>query len=135
MATTRASTQHDKTPKSRTPKALPAFPVARAKKAPSMTEAIVLGDFIVEPLSSLPEQTHDMDEIYYFLEGEGEVVVGGQSHRIKPGACVTIPAGVPHYTSNHGLNPVRFLYILSKKGIVTHLSENRSAPDSGNLPS
>jgi mannose-6-phosphate isomerase-like protein (cupin superfamily) len=132
---TRTTPQSKSNTKSSKLKSASASPAIHVPSAPSMNDAIVLGDFTVEPLSSLPEQTHDMDEIYYFLEGEGEVVVDGQSHRIKPGTCVTIPAGVPHYTSNHGLNPVRFLYILSKEGIVTHLGENHVASNSGGMPS
>lgn len=36
------------------------------------------------------------DETYYVLEGHGELTMGDETHRLRPGAVVVIPAGVPH---------------------------------------
>ena len=35
-------------------------------------------------------------ELYYVLEGEGEVLLDGVSHAVRPGSLVQIPPGVVH---------------------------------------
>jgi len=35
-------------------------------------------------------------ELYYVLEGEGTILLDGESHPIKPGSIVHIPPGVIH---------------------------------------
>lgn len=35
-------------------------------------------------------------EVYYVLEGEGELELGEQRHAVRPGHVVFIPPGVPH---------------------------------------
>jgi len=36
------------------------------------------------------------DEVYYLLSGSGSIRLGEEDHALRPGAVVTIPAGVPH---------------------------------------
>src|SRR4051812_23847339 len=48
---------------------------------------------------------------FYFLEGEGEVVIGEERIRTAPGLVVKIPAGVVHSVGNPGKTPLRFLTI------------------------
>lgn len=36
------------------------------------------------------------DEVYYVLSGTGHIMLGDKRHRLRPGAVVVIPAGLPH---------------------------------------
>ena len=36
------------------------------------------------------------DEVYYLLSGSGRIWLGGEEHPLRPGAVVTIPAGLVH---------------------------------------
>jgi mannose-6-phosphate isomerase-like protein (cupin superfamily) len=36
------------------------------------------------------------DETYYVLAGTGSIVLGDETHPLRPGAVVVIPAGLPH---------------------------------------
>ncbi|HYF50478.1 MAG TPA: cupin domain-containing protein [Planctomycetota bacterium] len=36
------------------------------------------------------------DEVYYVLKGRGQITMNGETHLLRPGAAVMIPAGVPH---------------------------------------
>jgi mannose-6-phosphate isomerase-like protein (cupin superfamily) len=36
------------------------------------------------------------DEVYYVLSGTGAITLNGQSHPLRPGSVVVIPAGVSH---------------------------------------
>ena len=41
--------------------------------------------------------SHDAyDEVYYVLGGTGRMILGDQTHSLRPGAAVVIPAGLPH---------------------------------------
>ena len=36
------------------------------------------------------------DEVYYVLSGSGELIVGNESYRLRPGGVAVIPRGSPH---------------------------------------
>jgi mannose-6-phosphate isomerase-like protein (cupin superfamily) len=36
------------------------------------------------------------DEVYYVLSGNGSITMNGETHALRPGAAVVIPAGVAH---------------------------------------
>jgi quercetin dioxygenase-like cupin family protein len=38
----------------------------------------------------------EYDETYYVLAGTGTITLGEATHALRPGAVVTIPAGLPH---------------------------------------
>jgi quercetin dioxygenase-like cupin family protein len=38
----------------------------------------------------------EYDEVYYVLKGEGTITLAAESHQLRPGAVVVIPAGIPH---------------------------------------
>ena len=37
-----------------------------------------------------------MTEVYFVLEGSGQIELNGQVHEVKPGTCILIPPGVKH---------------------------------------
>ena len=45
---------------------------------------------------ALPAHSHEVAETIYVIEGETEMVVGGQAVLLTAGEIVHIPAGVPH---------------------------------------
>lgn len=48
---------------------------------------------------SADAETHyhkDHTEVYYFLEGEGEMELDGERHPVRPGQSIFIPPGVRH---------------------------------------
>ena len=38
----------------------------------------------------------DYDEVYYVLSGQGHIRLGEEEHRLRSGAAVVIPRGLPH---------------------------------------
>jgi mannose-6-phosphate isomerase-like protein (cupin superfamily) len=49
------------------------------------------------------------EEIYYLLEGEGEMQIEGEWHHVRPGDAIAIPPGKIHQIKNPGPNELRFL--------------------------
>lgn len=46
--------------------------------------------------ASFPEHQHPHEQTVIVLEGELELHVGGQTHRLTPGTVFAIPGNVPH---------------------------------------
>ena len=52
-----------------------------------------------------------MEEIFYFQEGEGEIVLDGKSTKVIAGDRVIVPAGVSHEIKNTGKIELKFIGI------------------------
>ena len=65
------------------------------------------------------------DETYYLLAGTGSITLGDQTHALRPGAVVVIPAGVPHSLASDTEAPLEFV-IFGTPGMP--ISDPRAAP-------
>ena len=61
----------------------------------------------VEPGDDVGEETHDVDQVLVFVEGEGESVLNGERGRIGAGSLVSVPAGTRHNFTNTGATPLK----------------------------
>jgi quercetin dioxygenase-like cupin family protein len=63
-----------------------------------------------------PGQRHELhthagqDKLYYVIEGEGDVTVGGQTARVRPGDLALAKAEQPHALENPG--PARLVVLV-----------------------
>ncbi len=48
-------------------------------------------------------------EVYYVLSGRGMIKLDEETHALRPGAVVVIPAGVPHSLESEGDEPLEFI--------------------------
>ena len=55
------------------------------------------------------EETHEGDQILFFVEGEGEAILEGESSPVRSGDYVFVPAGTLHNFVNTGGEPLRLL--------------------------
>ena len=62
---------------------------------------------------------HDVDQIFYILDGVMHIEVGGEVSVVEAGALVVFPAGEPHRNWNEGPEA------------TVHLAINAPAPDPG----
>ncbi|WP_425614530.1 cupin domain-containing protein [Anatilimnocola sp. NA78] len=49
------------------------------------------------------------EEIYYILQGTGEMRIGGDRQTVGPGDAIAIPPGAPHQITNTGTVTLLFL--------------------------
>jgi quercetin dioxygenase-like cupin family protein len=54
-----------------------------------------------------------MEEIYFVLAGEGEMSVGLDAQRVKPGDAIWVPAGSSHSLKNTGQDDCLVLVVAS----------------------
>ena len=52
--------------------------------------------FAFDAGQGLSEHTAPFDALAQVLEGEAEIVIAGQSHRLRGGEMILMPAGEPH---------------------------------------
>jgi quercetin dioxygenase-like cupin family protein len=64
------------------------------------TQDISMGTFEVPPGGELALHHHSPQEIYYVFEGEGTLLMEGETKALKAGMAVYIPAGAPHGVRN-----------------------------------
>ncbi|MGH2522164.1 MAG: cupin domain-containing protein [Anaerolineales bacterium] len=93
-----------------------------------------------------PELTNETSEdVSFVVSGAGEVVVGGQTHALTPGAGLLIPPGAPYRFFNPGPAPLELVSVLSPQPgheasvppspksqpitkLIVHESEEQSLP-------
>jgi mannose-6-phosphate isomerase-like protein (cupin superfamily) len=74
------------------------------------TDSLTAGVTEMEPGDWLGHHRHEPAEIYYILQGEGTVALGGEEAVVAAGSAVFIPGGLEHGIRNTGKGPLRFFY-------------------------
>ena len=54
------------------------------------------------------------EEVYYVIQGKGEMVVGEDKYDIKTGDALYVPFGEFHTTYNTGILPLQLLWVTSE---------------------
>lgn len=75
------------------------------------TKTLILGIVEVDPGHHSPLHRHNCEEVYYCIEGEGEVEVLGERHRIRAGDCAYNAPGVEHRVWNVGDEVLRLCVV------------------------
>jgi mannose-6-phosphate isomerase-like protein (cupin superfamily) len=69
-----------------------------------------LAEATLEPGQETQRHYHrETEEIYFLLEGSGEMEVAGERARVSPGDAVLMPPGTWHQIRAHEGRPLRFL--------------------------
>jgi mannose-6-phosphate isomerase-like protein (cupin superfamily) len=80
------------------------------------------------PGQDIGEETHAThDQFFRIEEGDGEVVIDGESHKIMGGDGIIVPAGAKHNLINIGDAPLRLYTIYGPPNHVDKLLEQDKA--------
>jgi quercetin dioxygenase-like cupin family protein len=81
-----------------------------------------MGVVVLEPNGGqVPWHNQEQEEIYYIIEGEGEMCLGEERQAIHTGQAAYIPTGVFHQLTNTSPDkPLRMLYCYGPAGDVAH---------------
>lgn len=60
------------------------------------TDSLVCGVAMMAAGETFALHSHEQAEVYFGLEGEGEVMIDGQHHTLAPGVALFIPGGAIH---------------------------------------
>ena len=75
------------------------------------TKTLVMGLVEVEPGRSTPLHRHNCEEVYYILDGVGELEVEGERYRVEAGDSVYIREGARHRIFNIGDKTLRYIAV------------------------
>jgi len=68
----------------------------------------------------VPWHNQDQEEIYFIIEGTGEMCLGGERRTLSTGQAAYIPPRVFHQLTNTGDSPLRMIYVYGPAGDVAH---------------
>jgi mannose-6-phosphate isomerase-like protein (cupin superfamily) len=89
--------------------------------SPIQAQAFALGMVMLDPQGGqVPWHNQDQEEVYFVLEGVGEMCLGEERREIRAGEAVYIPPGVFHQLTNTGTEPMRMIYCYGPAGDVAH---------------
>ena len=99
--------------------------------APIQCQHFCIGNVTLEPKGGqVPWHNQEQEEVYFILEGTGEMCLGEERQIVHTGQAVYIPPGVFHQLTNIGDSPLRMLYCYGPAGEVAHWRQELS----GTLP-
>ena len=75
------------------------------------TKSLVMGIVEIEPDSHSPKHEHNCEEVYYILEGKGEIESNGVRHPFETGDGVLNRENVKHCVFNTGDEKLRMLVV------------------------
>ena len=88
------------------------------------SEGFSAGVVVLDPGKGHERHTHpDSEEILYFLSGEGEQTVAGDTREVSAGEMIFIPEGVEHGTVNTGWEPLKLLAVYAPPGPEEELAD------------
>lgn len=89
--------------------------------APIQAVNFCLGNVTLDPRGGqVPWHNHEQEEVYFVMEGTGEICLGDERSAIMGGQAVYIPPRVFHQLTNTGETPLRLLYCYGPAGEVAH---------------
>ena len=90
-----------------------------------------LGYVTLEPRGGqVPWHNQEQEEVYFVVEGEGEMCLGSERRPLAAGQAVAIPSGVYHQLTNTGERPLIMIYCYGPAGDVAHWKQELA----GTLP-
>ena len=99
--------------------------------SPIQATNFAMGNVTLEPNGGqVPWHNQEQEEIYFVVEGEGEMCLGEERRTIKAGQAAYIPSGVFHQLTNIGSAPMRMIYVYGPAGDVAHWKQELA----GTLP-
>ena len=89
--------------------------------SPIQAANFAIGHVTLDPDGGqVPWHNQEQEEIYFVLEGTGEMCLGEERQIVTAGQAVYIPPGVFHQLTNIGAAPLRMIYCYGPAGDVAH---------------
>jgi mannose-6-phosphate isomerase-like protein (cupin superfamily) len=89
--------------------------------SPIQASHFSLGNVTLDPEGGqVPWHNQEQEEIYFIIEGIGEMCLGEERQTLTAGQAVYIPSGVFHQLTNVGPTPLLMIYCYGPAGDVAH---------------
>jgi len=99
--------------------------------SPIQTGHFSMGYVTLEPDGGqVPWHNQQQEEVYFIIEGVGEMCLGDERRNLTAGQAAYVPPGVHHQLTNVGRGPLVMIYCYGPAGDVAHWRQELS----GTLP-
>ena len=89
--------------------------------SPVQASNFCMGYVTLEPDGGqVPWHNQQQEEVYFVLDGRGEMCLGDERQVVTGGQAVQIPSGVFHQLTNIGDRPLHMIYCYGPAGDVAH---------------
>jgi mannose-6-phosphate isomerase-like protein (cupin superfamily) len=89
--------------------------------APIQAKNFSMGNVTLEAEGGqVPWHNQEQEEIYFIVEGTGEMCLGTERSTVTSGQAIYIPSGAFHQLTNTGETPLRLIYCYGPAGDVAH---------------
>ena len=89
--------------------------------APIQAQNFSLGYVVLEPNGGqVPWHNQEQEEVYFVVDGTGEMCLGEERRVVTLGQAIYIPPGVFHQMTNVGQEALTMLYCYGPAGDVAH---------------
>ncbi len=89
--------------------------------SPIQAEHFCMGNVTLDPNGGqVPWHNQEQEEVYFIVEGTGEMCLGEERQTVTSGQMVYIPPRVFHQLTNIGATPLRMMYCYGPAGEVAH---------------
>lgn len=89
--------------------------------APIQARNFAMGNVTLDPQGGqVPWHAQEQEEVYFVVEGTGEMCLGEERLTVTGGQMVYIPPGVFHQLTNVGETPLRMIYCYGPAGDMAH---------------
>ncbi|MBD3419736.1 MAG: cupin domain-containing protein [Chitinivibrionales bacterium] len=89
--------------------------------APVQADCFSMGLVILDPHGGqVPWHNQEQEEVYFILEGTGEMCLGQECRKFETGQAVYIPSRVYHQLTNTSGTPLKMIYCYGPSGDVAH---------------
>ncbi|CEP66986.1 RmlC-like jelly roll fold [Moorella glycerini] len=82
------------------------------EKGPS--QSLKMGYTVIYPTGTTTGHSHDEEEVYFVISGEGIMQVGNDKYEIRPGDALYVPPGEFHTTYQKGNIPLTVVWVTGK---------------------
>ena len=101
--------------------------VGQAPAQPIQAKGFAMGYVVLEPKGGqVPWHNQEQEEVYFVLEGTGEMCLGEERQTVTTGQAVYIPSGVFHQLTNTAATPLKMMYCYGPAGDIAHWRQQQT---------
>ena len=77
----------------------------------AITQCSLAEELLLPGQAVTPHRHHEIEEIYYVVEGRGVMTVGDERQEVAAGDAIYVPCGQRHTLANTGSEPIKLLLV------------------------
>jgi len=92
-------------------------------EAPLEAERFVMGHVTIFPGGSVPLHSHEQEEVYYIVSGQGSIAVDEEIRNVQPGDCIYLKPQSNHMLKNTSLENMVMMFCYAPKTVAEHWAQ------------